>query len=540
MAHRALLTAFACLTLTATLLPVPAFAQSAPGWSLPWKLNADAGSVDELVMAALPSGGTLAVWSATVAGPSSVLFYSEFVPASGWQAPAAIDSGGSYSHLALRLNSGGSGALVWSLYAGVQVTYGSFFQPGTGFSRAAALSNNSFVDSAPPTVAVDGAGLVTVLWPEQDGANLSEFAARGDASARTWGLAELVEHDNVGRAYGELGALAVDGNGTVHALWKHFNGTIGRVFTNTYTSGTGWGTETGLDNGSSTWHFNLHIAAFADGRAVALWTQEEWFTGALPLVTTFDPGRGWDAAPRLLLPQNATATDLVSFACGGPGTCIAAWSQNLGTHFGVVATSSVDRGDSFTTPHELDTSLLGNGHYSDAAVGPDGAGLLVWSQDSDPPAGADLLHAYASAFAPATGFGPTHRLDRVGTQSVDQVRASAGSQGFLAAAWMQKDATLDSGYASLFSAPDTTAPKLRVTAPLDGAVLTEPSVVVTGVTDPGSSVSVNGELALVRSNGSFALRIPLTVGQNQVRVTATDEAGNSAAVADPETVLDST
>jgi hypothetical protein len=80
---------------------------------------------------------------------------------------------------------------------------------------------------------------------------------------------------------------------------------------------------------------------------------------------------------------------------------------------------------------------------------------------------------------------------------------------------------------------DKTPPSLAVSSPVNGASVSGPSLTVTGtVTDAlsgvaGSSLSCNGVPASV-TGASFSCIVPLVSGLNNLSVTATDVAGNTA------------
>lgn len=75
---------------------------------------------------------------------------------------------------------------------------------------------------------------------------------------------------------------------------------------------------------------------------------------------------------------------------------------------------------------------------------------------------------------------------------------------------------------------DTTAPALTVTSPANDATATVPTVLVTGTTEAGASVDVNGYAVTVNATGAFSIELPLKSGANSITVTATDAAGNTA------------
>jgi hypothetical protein len=81
---------------------------------------------------------------------------------------------------------------------------------------------------------------------------------------------------------------------------------------------------------------------------------------------------------------------------------------------------------------------------------------------------------------------------------------------------------------------DTAPPKLSISSPADGSSQTGSSVVVSGKTDAGSTVTVRNRQApggglsskVVGQDGRFALTVGLVAGSNSIQVTATDQAGN--------------
>ncbi|MGC9060015.1 MAG: S8 family serine peptidase, partial [Thermoplasmata archaeon] len=74
---------------------------------------------------------------------------------------------------------------------------------------------------------------------------------------------------------------------------------------------------------------------------------------------------------------------------------------------------------------------------------------------------------------------------------------------------------------------DTIGPSLKVTNPENGIVIPTNIVNVTGTTDPGATVLVNGVPATVLADGKFFCEITLNEGANTILVSANDSAGNT-------------
>lgn len=69
-------------------------------------------------------------------------------------------------------------------------------------------------------------------------------------------------------------------------------------------------------------------------------------------------------------------------------------------------------------------------------------------------------------------------------------------------------------------------PKLEVNSPKDGDTVKDSPINLTGTTDPEVAITVNDRLAIVGGNGNFSYRLNLTNGDNKIKITATDPAGN--------------
>ncbi|MCL5433055.1 MAG: hypothetical protein M1524_02980 [Patescibacteria group bacterium] len=73
------------------------------------------------------------------------------------------------------------------------------------------------------------------------------------------------------------------------------------------------------------------------------------------------------------------------------------------------------------------------------------------------------------------------------------------------------------------------APNLTIDSPTDGQTFskTENQIQIRGKTDPAVKVTVNDFWVIVDENGNFSYEISLKEGDNQIKVSATDEAGNN-------------
>lgn len=71
------------------------------------------------------------------------------------------------------------------------------------------------------------------------------------------------------------------------------------------------------------------------------------------------------------------------------------------------------------------------------------------------------------------------------------------------------------------------APSLQVNSPSDGqSFAKDPSLTVNGKTDPSATVTVNDFQAIVDDSGNFSYTMQMQNGDNQLKVIASDAAGN--------------
>ncbi|MCL4397570.1 Ig-like domain-containing protein [Patescibacteria group bacterium] len=70
-------------------------------------------------------------------------------------------------------------------------------------------------------------------------------------------------------------------------------------------------------------------------------------------------------------------------------------------------------------------------------------------------------------------------------------------------------------------------PKLDLSSPKDGDSFNNQTISVSGATDPGDTVSINDRLAIVDKDGNFSYSLNLNSGDNKLKITATDPAGNT-------------
>ena len=72
-------------------------------------------------------------------------------------------------------------------------------------------------------------------------------------------------------------------------------------------------------------------------------------------------------------------------------------------------------------------------------------------------------------------------------------------------------------------------PNLTIDSPSDGQKFSKDqnTTNVTGKTDAGDTVTVNGFIAIINDDGTYSYSLPLKNGDNKISVVSTDQAGNN-------------
>ncbi len=76
---------------------------------------------------------------------------------------------------------------------------------------------------------------------------------------------------------------------------------------------------------------------------------------------------------------------------------------------------------------------------------------------------------------------------------------------------------------------DVTVPKITLSTSINGAVTSEESVTIAGICSEDATVTMNGQKKSI-SAGEFSFEQKLSMGENDIKITATDMAGNKSNV----------
>lgn len=126
-----------------------------------------------------------------------------------------------------------------------------------------------------PQIAFDSSGNALAVWQQSDVTNRNIWSNRY-TSGIGWGTAQKIESDDAGSA--QYPQIAVDSSGNALAVWYQYDGTKYNIWSNRYTSGSGWGTAQKIESDDAGDARVPQIAFDSSGSALAVWRQ---FDGTL-------------------------------------------------------------------------------------------------------------------------------------------------------------------------------------------------------------------------------------------------------------------
>lgn len=529
------LTVACCVFVVICLMSVSAASQEAlaadpvSGWEdavMLEFLNADNYEPDPPQVSADPFGNAFVVWGQWD-GVRYCTFADRYVYGRGWTGVELIDSTftDDCTHPDVAVDGHGNAIAVWGQTTSfVSSVWANRYVVGEGWGTPEVIETQTEVAGLPKVV-VEPSGNATVVWTQYLSGHGHLWSNRYVVGLG-WGVEEEVE-PYVENAFSF--DIALDGTGCVVAVWSQDDVTHNNVSANRYVPGEGWGEAEMIGGNLPGDTAEPKVAVDSSGNATAVWYQ---FDGAYWSIcyNRYEVGEGWGAAG-LIEHDNSEDASAVRVADDGSGTALAVWQQD---YAGVpsIWSSFYVPGEGWGTPGTVEDSS--EFAYIPTAVmyGPDNRTVLWHHWDGE------RLAVCSSSYVAGEGWGEmeTASADR-GTNS-GGVEASVDGFGDIFAVWLQGDGVRNNVWANRHVLLDVTPPPLSIETPDDGLTTEDPTVTVSGLTEPGAAVAINGVYAVVDSGGHFSCVIALVNGANTITVNASDPSGNWAEASITVTFVD--
>jgi hypothetical protein len=406
---------------------------------------------------------------------------------------------------------------VWKQNDGIRYNiWANRYVVGTGWGTATLIETDNSGNAYNPTVAMDGSGNAIAVWDQRDGTYFNIWANRYVVGTG-WNTATLIETDDTGNAQNP--EVAMDSSGNAIAVWIQDDGTRDSIFANRYVVGTGWSTATLIENDDGGDAYSPKVALDGSGNAIAVWYQNNG-TSYNILANRYVVGTGWSTAT-LIETDDAGDAQNPEVAVDGSGNAIAVWDQDNGTHLNIWANRYVV-GTGWSTPTLIETDNVGDAQNPEVAMDGSGNVIAVWDQDDGP-----RINIWANRFVVGTGWSTPTLIETHNAGDALHPEVAVDGSGNAIAVWSQSDSQRDNIWANRYIIPDITAPVISLTNPIGGTTTDVPTITVSGATEPGVHLTVNGIVVEVESDGSYEFLLALFEGENLILAEATDASDNS-------------
>ena len=464
-----------------------------------------------------PSGNAVAVWKQSD-GTRWNIWSNRYTSGTGWGTATLIetDNSGDAFDPQVVIDSSGNAVAVWKQSDGTRWNiWSNRYTAGVGWGTATLIETDNSGDATGPQVAVDSSGNAVVVWSQTDGTRWNIWSNRYIFGVG-WGTATLIETDNSRDA--NTPQVAVDSSGNAVAVWYQYDGTRYNIWSNRYTSGTGWGTEELIETNTRS-AYSHQVAVDPSGNAVAVWVQYDETRNNI-WSNRYTSGTGWGTAT-LIETDNSRDATAPQVAVDSSGNAVAVWHQDDGTRRNIWS-NRYTSGTGWGTATLIETDNSGDANTPQVAIDPSGNAVAVWYQDDG-----TRNNIWSNRYTSGIGWGTATLIETDNSGDATAPQVAVDPSGNAVAVWQHYDGTRWNIWSNKYIInSDITPPFLSLTSPSDGMDTDIPIVTVSGTTEPGAILNINGIMISVRPDGSFSCNIALINGHNIINVTASDDWGN--------------
>ena len=340
-------------------------------------------------------GNGLAVWTQGNSLPGASLWSARYVQGQGWQAPVAVDANlADMQEASLGMDAAGNAVVAWVKPIGPGLTgnndaFAARFTPAGGWEapvRLGTAANIGTYDQATlPNVALDAAGNAYVLWVQNASDNPVWFARYEAGSG--WQPAMNVGAARLGDPFAPR--LALSSTGQIVAVWNSFVYAGGPYRFDLWSSvlatpaGT-WSAPALLETDDAGNAMNQQVAADSAGSVHVVWQQFATEFKSDLLHRQYTPGTGWSAAATISEANGAFDNNRSpKLVADRNGNLMALWGVYAsgfgGTQEGTFARRSI-AGEGWQPVVRVDQAGGTPALATALAVGTDGAIAAGWMQ----------------------------------------------------------------------------------------------------------------------------------------------------------------
>lgn len=243
---------------------------------------------------------------------------------------------------------------------------------------------------------------------------------------RYWRTAELIETDDAADATSPQ--VAFDGAGNAVAVWRQGGGTRNnKVWSNTWSPGSGWGTAELIETDESGLVLGPQIATSSAGNAIAVWQQYDGSSKYNIRANTWSPDSGWSTSE--VIHNNTGRGYHPKVDVDSVGNAVVVWQQGSN-----IVANTWSPGSSWGVPESIEADDAGNADYPQIAVASAGNAIAVWQQDDG-----SRYNIWGRTWSPDSGWGTAKLLENDDDGTAQRQQVAADSAGNAIAVWRQSD-----------------------------------------------------------------------------------------------------
>lgn len=245
-----------------------------------------------------------------------------------------------------------------------------------------------------PRIVCNKSGNFVVVWLNINNTT-SAFEANYYVPGTGWGTNTEIDNGS-GNIYYPPASISIDKYGNAIAVWSQgSSGTTNeQIWANRYIPGTGWGTAIQIDNNSG--GAAPQVSFDNSGNAIAVWsdTSGTW-------TNHYIAGAGWDTAVQIK--DSGDITD-PAIAFDNSGNITAVWYGKSG-----ICANRYISGIGWGTPVQISSNNLGEVDGLQVVTDNSGNAIALWS----------TAHIWANHFTPGAGWGAAVEIDNNSGNTID-------------------------------------------------------------------------------------------------------------------------
>src|SRR3989338_2408818 len=300
-----------------------------------------------------------------------------------------------------------------------------------------------------PQIAIDGNNNAIAVWSQSDGTRNNIWSNRYTASTNTWGTAELLETDNAGDAY--VPQIAIDGNNNAIVVWYQSDGVRTNLYSNRYTASTNtWGIAELIETDNVGNASSPQIAIDANNNAIVVWNQSDGTRDNIWSNRYTASTNTWGAA-ELLETDDAGGATAPQIAVDGNNNAIAVWNQSDGTRDNIWSNRYTASTNTWGAAELLETDDAGTANTPQIAIDANNNAMAIWYQSDG-----TSNNIYSNRYTISTNSWGTAQLVEVDAGAATGPQIAIDTNNNAMAVWRQHDGARFSVYANRYTASTNT------------------------------------------------------------------------------------